>query len=321
MLKTEQFTQQEYRFKNIEGLTQLFANWQLNLHQLEAKSFSALVSRFDFGSFAIAQVSVNCKAEFVGKTPENTLVFLIPLNDSERRTHCHFDHAIPIQQNCLLGLNASQPINFVSAASGIEFIILQVNQDHFLQIAARLGCCLNQEFLNHPVMSFDKKRIDAYRKYLKQILYLLKYSPENLEPLVNISTMQEHIISHLIWMLQTSVVSKAPRPLRRADIVQIAREYMNGHIHQPITLAEVSKAVNVSRRSLIYGFQDVYGMGPMTYLRFQRLNRVRSELKAQRGSHRKVAEIAHVCGVWSLGHFAKNYRSMFGEAPSETLKE
>jgi AraC family ethanolamine operon transcriptional activator len=321
MLKTEQFTQQDYRFDNIECFTQLFENWQLETYPLEAKVFSGWVSRLDIGSLSISQIAVNCKAEFVGTTPDNTLLFLIPLNNAEHKVGYYFDHAIPMQQNCLLGLNSSQPLNLVSTSSDIEFVVLQLKEDYFYKIASRLGFCLDRDFLNHYVMGFDKEHIDAYRKYLNQIIYLLKNPPENLDSTVDIINLQDDIVSRLIGMMQTAVVSKTPRPLRRADIVQIARAYMHAQIQQPLTLAEVSQAINVSRRSLIYGFQDVYGMGPMTYLKYQRLNRVRNELRAQRGSHKTVADIANVCGFWSLGHFARNYRLMFGESPSETLKK
>jgi AraC-like DNA-binding protein len=32
-----------------------------------------------------------------------------------------------------------------------------------------------------------------------------------------------------------------------------------------------------------------------------------------------VLQIAHRFGFWSLGHFARNYRAMFGDLPRDTL--
>jgi AraC-like DNA-binding protein len=85
-------------------------------------------------------------------------------------------------------------------------------------------------------------------------------------------------------------------------------------------LKDIYEAVSVSRRSLIYGFKDIFGIGPMSYLKIQRLNGVRRAFFLADPKINRVKKIAYAWGFWHLGHFSRDYKKMFGQTPSETLK-
>lgn len=104
----------------------------------------------------------------------------------------------------------------------------------------------------------------------------------------------------------------------RQRVVREARAYMGEHAEEPITVPELCDALHVSRRTLQYSFQDVLGMTPVSYLRALRLNGVRRDLR--RGGAEPVADRAARWGFWHLSRFAADYRHLFGELPSVTLK-
>lgn len=104
--------------------------------------------------------------------------------------------------------------------------------------------------------------------------------------------------------------SLLPRSVRRAQ------DYMAGHADQVLTLAAVCNAAGCSARSLQQAFRQHLGQGPMDFLRDLRLDRVRAELLSAEASVRATAERY---GFLHLGHFAAQYRSRFGERPSDTL--
>lgn len=105
----------------------------------------------------------------------------------------------------------------------------------------------------------------------------------------------------------------------RQRVVREARRYMNQHADEPINVPDLCQAIHVSRRTLQYSFQDVLRMSPVTYLRALRLNGVRRDLK--RGGDEPVADRAARWGFWHLSRFAADYRHLFGELPSETLRQ
>ena len=60
----------------------------------------------------------------------------------------------------------------------------------------------------------------------------------------------------------------------------------------------------------------------MTYLRHLRLHRVRAEL-ADASRVRSAAAVTAAASRWGFmhfGRFAQQYRQLFGEAPSQTLR-
>jgi AraC family ethanolamine operon transcriptional activator len=90
------------------------------------------------------------------------------------------------------------------------------------------------------------------------------------------------------------------------------------NLQRPLTLADICQAVYASKRSLHYGFQDRFGMGPMAFLKVLRLHAVRRLLLSAEPQSLQVREVAGDWGFYSMGHFARDYRQFFGESPSQT---
>jgi AraC family ethanolamine operon transcriptional activator len=103
------------------------------------------------------------------------------------------------------------------------------------------------------------------------------------------------------------------------SIVQDALDFMVAHITEPLTLQELCNACGRSKRSMIYHFSDVLGITPMAYFKLQRLNAVRRALKVANPDTTRVLDIAADFGFYHIGHFAVDYRELFGVLPSMTL--
>lgn len=110
----------------------------------------------------------------------------------------------------------------------------------------------------------------------------------------------------------------------RAGSVSTARlrriqEFMLEHLKEPLTLSVVAREARMAARTLQSAFRSSEGMGPMQWLRQQRLIAVRGELMAPSDPLPRVSEIALRFGFGHLGEFSQAYRRMFRESPSETL--
>jgi AraC family ethanolamine operon transcriptional activator len=79
--------------------------------------------------------------------------------------------------------------------------------------------------------------------------------------------------------------------------------------------------LDISRRTLQYSFQEVLDLNPVKFLRVMRLNGVRRVLRAADPQNDTVGDVAARWGFWHLSRFAADYREMFGELPSDTLKK
>lgn len=105
----------------------------------------------------------------------------------------------------------------------------------------------------------------------------------------------------------------------RARLARRAEAWMIDHLSDPVQVPDLCLAMRVSRREMEYAFRTVYDQSPSAHLQALRLNAIRRAL-LRSGGGCPVTTIAYDHGVTHLGRFAKNYRTLFGESPSETRR-
>ena len=103
------------------------------------------------------------------------------------------------------------------------------------------------------------------------------------------------------------------------QLVRNVEDYLDAVGARPVHISEICAHFNVSRRSLHRAFDDVLGLGPVTFLRHKRLCAIHSALRDSDPATVTVAQVAMQQGFIELGRFSHYYRSLFGEYPSETL--
>lgn len=137
-----------------------------------------------------------------------------------------------------------------------------------------------------------------------------------------------HLHARLQDMLLTALLLNQPHSHMKTEVpvgnaapsrVRRAQSYMQEHIDQPLTLTGIAQAVGIPARTLQWAFQSSAGMGPMQWLREQRLNAVRDALVAGSEIQTSVSDTAFRFGFTHLGEFSQHYRRAFGESPRQTL--
>jgi AraC family ethanolamine operon transcriptional activator len=105
----------------------------------------------------------------------------------------------------------------------------------------------------------------------------------------------------------------------RGSIVQRAEDFFREHLGEAVSISELAAATGVSDRTLRQAFHQVCLTSPKKYLRLWQLQQVRRSLRAGPNAHAAVTTAALQYGFTEFGRFAAEYRTLFGEVPSETL--
>jgi AraC-like DNA-binding protein len=105
-----------------------------------------------------------------------------------------------------------------------------------------------------------------------------------------------------------------------ACYVEKARSFISVNLHEDIKLSDIANSVGVCPRLLQKAFSQHCGCSPMQFLTQTRLNRIRQDLEQATRSV-KITDVMMRYGFIQGGKFAKEYRQLFGENPSETLKQ
>ena len=101
--------------------------------------------------------------------------------------------------------------------------------------------------------------------------------------------------------------------------IQKAIDFMQEHLHLPLTMLDVAEAAGMSQRSLQTGFRKYRDSTPVAYLRSIRLQAAHAELSRPE-NELPISEVALKWGFVHLGRFAAQYHAAFGAYPSETVR-
>jgi AraC-like DNA-binding protein len=107
---------------------------------------------------------------------------------------------------------------------------------------------------------------------------------------------------------------------RHLAIVALFEEMLAANHDQPLYLAEICAAIGVSERTFRFICQEHLGMGPIRYLTLRRMHLAQQALILADPTKSTVTQIATEFGFWELGRFSVEYRALFGEAPSASLR-
>ncbi len=167
---------------------------------------------------------------------------------------------------------------------------------------------------------------DLNDPHVRSLVRLVLFLGEQLDatsaqlPALVLRELEQAIIVHVLtanrhtyrWRLDQQACDAAPNDVR------IAEEFIEAHWNVAITIEKLVEVTNVSARALFRSFRRSRGYSPMAFAEVVRLKRARAMLAAGDEST-SVVGVAFACGFGSLGHFARDYRTAFGELPSETL--
>jgi AraC-like DNA-binding protein len=141
-----------------------------------------------------------------------------------------------------------------------------------------------------------------------------------LEAEPNISALEQE--SRMLEMLSQLVVRHAddhptPRATPREDrAVTRAREYLEAHYAENVSLARLARIANLSPFHLAHVFRDQVGLPPHTYLTQTRVKQAKTLL----GRGWPIAQVACEVGFADQSHLTRRFKRVVGITPGQYRK-
>jgi AraC-like DNA-binding protein len=106
---------------------------------------------------------------------------------------------------------------------------------------------------------------------------------------------------------------------RHTAIIQRFHAAIEASVDKAVYLPELCTRIGVAGRTLRLCCQEHLGIGPKRFLLLRRMHLARRALR-EASADATVKDVATEFGFWELGRFAVEYKALFGEGPSETLR-
>ena len=295
--------------------------WNEKYIQLKKGVFGMEMNIVEIGDFQFIEQFSSVPILYRGSSPTATFALTIAvLNIGETL----YGGNIVSEDCCLTGnfngyldLRTSNPNRLLIITAPIERILARAEQ---LQRPIT-----KEQLLSPGIMTPNPKALQQLSAYVRELLVLAKKDPYRLTDSSKNPLMSYFIIEDLLPLLLdvlTSQVNFVPeKESSRQKLVKRAEAFMRDRLADPITLTDLCQELNMSQRSLYYAFQECFGLPPMEYLKILRLHGVRQALKSSTSPASKVTKIAGNYGFWHMGQFSQDYKKMFGESPSTTLRK
>ncbi|SKB15009.1 putative Transcriptional regulator, AraC family [Planktothrix sp. PCC 11201] len=307
-------------FEDFDQWTEAFKTWNLTANQLSQGKFKGELAIAQFGCLQLIYASANQAMQIVGDKPPNTLTFGTLLTSQDQELIAHNQR---LNQKVLFGLDPTRETYIINQKlCRVGIVVVSTNVFHQYTDLMKYKS-FNDTFFHKNIVHIDPNKLSNFKTYLQQLFYLLQTNPTWLQQLQTQKLIVEDCLPLLIDTLrfdQDFFDSGIPK-LGRYQMIKEVEDFMIANIDQPLTLKDLYTAVKTSPRTLSYGVHDLFGMSPMEYLKIKRLNGVRRTLKTCDPNQTTISGIATHWGFWSMGHFSRDYKQLFGELPSETLKK
>lgn len=307
-------------FEDFDEWTEAFSTWNLTANQLSQGKFKGELAIAQFGCLQFIYASANQAMQIVGGKPPNSLTFGTLLTSQNQELVAHNQR---LNQKVLFGLDSTLETHVITQKS-CQVGIVSVSTDIFNQYTDQLKIkSFNHGFFQKNIIHIEPNKLSNFKTYLQELFYLIQTNQTWLQQPQTQKLIIEDCLPLLIDTLRfdEDFLDSGIPQLGRYQIVREVEDFITANIDQPLTLKDLYTAVKTSPRTLSYGIHDLFGISPMEYLKIKRLNGVRRTLKTCDPNQATISAIATNWGFWSMGHFSRDYKQLFGELPSETLKK
>lgn len=303
------------QFESFEELSSLAVAWDADFRQLDASHLPNVILQAQVDGVLVSRGRFGCHVDQRGATPRKMRTFAF--SDKGCPEMSWFGHRIGSE--VLLAFPTHGEIAAVSRP-GFTESTFSVCIDALAEFFDRCGGPALDEVLTprETVIPAPPRLLKELRHHLRQVSVAAN-DPKLFSHLVE--GFQWRMFSILLEIFRSSTGrwqgTINPRGLR---LLEQAKSMVDTQGDSPLRLSDLCAAAQVSERTLINTFKRELGMTPKTYLKGNRLFRVHRELWHAAPSGTRVSDVANSWGFWHMGQLAADYRNLFGELPSETLR-
>lgn len=308
---------QYFNITDIDQIKEILSSWDIEFSQLEKGKLNSNLVTLSNNHFNAFNVTFNKAVLQNGSSPRNMITFAIPHNNSTN----FFWRGKCIKENNICVFPIDGDID-TESKSGFDVYGL------LFEIETVERAC---EKLNFPNLFDTIRQTDVFEisnlslAHLRSLMNNIFSQSENRMNILSsskyINDMENHILYKVLVAIESHMNPHNPSVEKfRDEAFKKAKTFIIDNIDERLTIKNLVKEIGVTERTLERAFQERLNITPQSMIKSVKLNKVKKELTSVSFKKSIISDVANQWGFWHMGKFAKDYRQLFGELPSETVK-
>jgi AraC-like DNA-binding protein len=282
-------------------------DWNLGFRQLEPGPQSILASVLDGKRITLMGMKFSCRFHQSGCAPPGKVTFGLPVHGMKDWFGRHYKEETILPFNYASGVDGVSRRDFEAYTMSIdEAFLREISDLHRLPVP---------DYLLNPLSGSYIPNSQSVQNLRRATACLLG----DQEQLLDDEQEAGLVIAMLMAAVEGPRIEDKSTPAMRARAIRVTMDFIAENQHEALTVGGVCAVTGVTWRTLDRAFKERFSIGPKAYLQRLRLSAVRDQLSTRSGNS-PIADIANSWGFWHMGQFARDYRRMFGELPSDTFK-
>lgn len=307
-----------FQSHDFDEISASLSRWDQTYHQLSAGAFFGDVEYVQLNGMEIFELHWEQIIHYQGLTPPGTIGFGLPKNCAGESRYLNR----PINNNELLIQHCGTEGDLIGSRN-FMIQVLTISEQRFFDKVASITALDNQQQLRRisripltPVIAATLR--SKFHELIQHTFQLNSAANNQLAFVTALSEELLHLVANIV--ISGNLEHTTIRLERQRQLIKKAEEYVWSYPTVPPRIETLSANIGTSERSLRDAFRACTGMSAGAYLKTFRLNQVRSELKSRSTTNKRVQDVAFEWGFSHMGQFAADYKLLFGEPPSETLR-
>lgn len=287
------------------GNHDLLVDHEYDLNDLDAECYN-------FGELTICRMRFAAGSSITGRTGSDACYLqLVVFGEYLMSTGSQM---LELQQGCSTVLNPNTQ-RYAAFPRDCELMIVRMPRTNLMQAALEFGFIQTGQDILFQSRVMDQQQSGSLFHLLQAIMMQLH------QPVAgNAGDYYCRLLS--LAMLRGFPANIADARLSRPSTntqIETVRAHVLRHITEDFDIEHLASLCHVSTKTLYNIFNRELGITPASYIRQIKLEAIYQELS--NGEHiRNVTEIAIRYGFTNLSRFSNQYKQLFGELPSATLK-
>lgn len=173
----------------------------------------------------------------------------------------------------------------------------------------------------NAVYSLHHQKYNVLNQHFNEIFKHLENINSDLRSSINTEMLYNHLLSLYAQTIDHTRDITTPKQKEAAFLAKKIYHYFQKHAGDPIQMIDITRLVNKSERTVERIFKKYFGVTPYTYLKLHRLHLVRKKLMSKENTSTvNITHIAMENGFMQMGYFGSEYKKLFNETPSQTLR-